>query len=89
MPYHDQGSYSMVLILGLTNMSEAGLADAKARIQLFAAALKGRVGTITLILKDDQDGQASLNGLEGFMRLQAMCVQPLPPFSSAKRLIIS
>jgi hypothetical protein len=70
-------------------MSEAGLADAKAQIQLFAAALKGRVGIITLILKDDQDGQTSLNGLEGFMRLQVMCVPPLPPFSLAKRLIIS
>jgi hypothetical protein len=59
-------------------MSEAGLADAKARIQLFAAALKGHVGVITLILKDDQDGQTSFNGLEGFMHLQAMCVQALP-----------
>jgi hypothetical protein len=70
-------------------MGEAGLADAKTRIQLFAASLKGQVGIITLILKDDQDGQTSLNGLEGFMHLQAVCVRPLPPFVLAKRLIIS
>jgi len=70
----NKDSYLPILVFTSANLNEEDLPDTKARIQQFATATEGGGSIITLILKDEHDHQAGLNGLEGYMRLQAVFV---------------
>lgn len=73
-PLQKQESYARVLVLSLANMDEAGLSTTQAQIQHFAAITEGQTRIITLILKEEAIEQTTLNGPQGFMHLQALCV---------------
>ena len=83
IPWGNQKLYSPVLVLTSGSMNEADLPTTKARIEQFAAATKGQVCVIALVLEDETDGQTCLHGLEAFMKLQALFVFPMhcPPAS--------
>jgi hypothetical protein len=70
-------SHLPILILTSANLNEEDLPDTKTRIQLFVTAIEGGGSVITLILKDDHDPQTCLNGLESYMRLQAVFVSTI------------
>jgi hypothetical protein len=74
LPSGSNDSYLPVLVLTPANVVEGDLSDTKARIQQFATATGGRGSVITLILKDDHDEPTCLDGLGGYMRLQAVFV---------------
>lgn len=55
-------------------MDESSLSDTKARILRFAAAAKGQGGVLTFMLSEKENSEAPLNGVHGFMHLQALYV---------------
>lgn len=61
-------------MLNLPDMGEASLSDTKVRILRFAEATKGQGGVIPLILTENENIAASLNGMHCFMQLHALCV---------------
>lgn len=74
LPFTTPEVLAPILVLELENMSEGCLSQTKTRIQRFAATSKGQRTVIALVLKEDVDDQASLDGTQGFMALQALCV---------------
>jgi hypothetical protein len=74
LPSGSKDSYFPILVFTSANLREENLPDTKDRIQQFATATEGRDSIITLFLKDDRDQQTCLDGLEGYMRLQAVFV---------------
>lgn len=77
LSFGHQEYHCPILVLTPANMVEAGLSDTKARVQQFVAAKKEQHHIITLILKVEHDEYSFPSGLEGFTRLQTLCVWSL------------